>query len=360
MAHANGARPMPVIWSAAELLALELPEPRWAVPGLVPEGVTILAGRPKLGKSWLGLGLAIAVASGGRALGSIELDAGDALYLGLEDSAKRLQQRLVTMLDGRKAPARLSVTRDWPKGGHEQLGEWLEAHPHARLVVLDTLARFRAPARGRDRGYSDDYADLEPLQQLASQRQVAIIVVHHIRKLAADDWIDTITGTLGLAGAADALLGLFRARGEAQAVLKVTGRDLEEQELGLRFDPHGGTWAMLGEAATTVGLSPERREILDVLGRRSRPANAREVADVVGKSHDATRKLLQRMRAERIVSQSPDGWSLVRARESPMSHLSHPTTPTDGTHGTDGTRKTHGTGETHIYKEEGRLFEVVP
>ena len=101
--------------NAADLLATEFREPKWAVPGLLPEGVAILAGRPKCGKSWLALGAAVAVASGSEALGNIECAEGDVLYLALEDTARRLQGRLMAVLQGEPAPGRLTITTEWRK-----------------------------------------------------------------------------------------------------------------------------------------------------------------------------------------------------------------------------------------------------
>ncbi|MGI8701240.1 MAG: AAA family ATPase [Nocardioidaceae bacterium] len=95
-------------WTAAELMACEFPEPRWAVPGIIAEGVTLLAGAPKVGKSWLALGLGIAVATGGKALGALDVMEGDVLYLALEDPPRRLQDRLAKVLSGATATGRLT------------------------------------------------------------------------------------------------------------------------------------------------------------------------------------------------------------------------------------------------------------
>lgn len=103
------------IFSAAELMAEELPPVRWVVPGLLPEGVTLLAGKPKLGKSWLALGLGMAVASGGVALGTKQVECGDVLYLALEDNPRRLQGRLGKMLAGGEAPKGLYYATEWPR-----------------------------------------------------------------------------------------------------------------------------------------------------------------------------------------------------------------------------------------------------
>jgi hypothetical protein len=285
----------PKILNAVELMALELPEPRWAVEELIPEGLTILAGRPKLGKSWLALGVGIAVASGGRALGRIPVTAGDVLYLALEDSPRRLKERLGLLLDGDAPSSRLSVSRQWPRGadGVVEVEQWLRDHPDTRLVVIDTLAKFRAKTKTGSRGYDDDYSDLEPLQELATRYHLAIVVVAHVRKLPAEDWVDTLSGTLGLAAAADGLVGLFRNRGASEAVLKVTGRDLEERELGLRFDDLC-TWTLLGDAAVTVELSAERKAILRLL-EESGPLGPVAVAARLRKNPNTTKHTMRAM-----------------------------------------------------------------
>ena len=233
----NGRIPETV--TAADLMATELPPVRWGVRGVLPEGVTLLAGKPKLGKSWLALGLCVAVAAGGVALGTRQVEQGDVLYLALEDNRRRLQKRLGKMLCG-PAPEGLEIATAWPKldeGGVEALGAWLGEHPEARLVAVDTLAKIRPRTRGQN-VYQDDYAALEELLPLAAEHEVAIVVVHHTRKMAAADPLDEISGSTGLTGGVDGVLVLKRDRGKADAVLHVDGRDIEEPaEFALKWMP---------------------------------------------------------------------------------------------------------------------------
>ena len=115
-------------WTAAELLGEDFADPRFAVDGLFPEGLAFMAGAPKLGKSWMALGLGVAIASGGRAFGTVPVVGGDVLYLALEDSPRRLQSRLRTLLGNDAPPERLHLETEWPRldeGGTEKLDGWL-------------------------------------------------------------------------------------------------------------------------------------------------------------------------------------------------------------------------------------------
>src|SRR5215216_2276567 len=137
---------VPTTMSAAALMDKELPPVKWAVSGVLPEGVAILAGKPKMGKSWLALGLCVSVAAGGYALGKIPAQCGGALYLGLEDQERRLQRRLKKILAGEAAPGGLEVTWSWPRldqGGVEALRNYLKERPATRLLVIDTLKKIR-------------------------------------------------------------------------------------------------------------------------------------------------------------------------------------------------------------------------
>jgi RecA-family ATPase len=176
--------------TAAELMGMELPPVRWAVPGIVPEGVTLLAGKPKLGKSWLALGLAIAVSCGGVALGTRRVERGEALYLGLEDNARRLQGRLGKLLQGEEAPEGLHMATAWPQideGGEEPLEELCAVHPDIRLVVVDVLKRVRPRTFRQQSVYDADYESLRALHGVAARHNLAVLCVHHLRKAGAED-----------------------------------------------------------------------------------------------------------------------------------------------------------------------------
>ena len=296
----NGRIPETV--TAADLMASELPPVRWGVRGVLPEGVTLLAGKPKLGKSWLALGLCVAVAAGGVALGTRQVEQGDVLYLALEDNRRRLQKRLGKMLCG-PAPKGLEIATAWPKldeGGVEALRAWLGEHPEARLVAVDTLAKIRQRTRGQN-VYQEDYAALEELLPLAAEHEVAIVVVHHTRKMAAADPLDEVSGSTGLTGGVDGVLVLKRDRGKADAVLHVDGRDIEEPaEFALKWDAETAGWTIVGDAEE-YRMSEERKEILCVLVEAGEFLGPGEVADVLGKPRNTIKQRLWHMAQDRQV-----------------------------------------------------------
>jgi len=299
-AAASQAKAAPAIRfvSGKELEALNFPEPVWIIPGLITEGYVLLAGRPKLGKSWLGLCLAVAVATGGCALGKGELRVvqGEVLYLALEDRLRRIKNRLGKILCGSPFPENLLIAESWQrldKGGLDDLKEFFKAHDGCRLVVIDTLAKVRPPrAKNRD-PYEWDMAVGGALQSLANQFRVSILVVHHTRKAEADDPLDSVSGTTGITGAADAVMILKRGRGQADGTLTLAGRDIEEQELALKFHPQEGAWELLGDAAE-YAKSKERQEIIKIL-RENGPKTPKEIADLLEKKQSNIKVLLWKM-----------------------------------------------------------------
>jgi len=315
-------------------MRLELPPVKWAVPGVLPEGVTILAGKPKMGKSWLGLGLSVSVSAGGRALGKIPTERGVALYLGLEDNKRRLQRRLKKILNGRSAPDGLEVYWEWPQldhGGVEALDSWLQAHPETRLVVLDTLKKIR-PRDGQSRSVYDlDYEALEPLVGLAAAHGVAILVVHHLRKLEAGDPLDMISGSTGLTGGVDGALVLKRDRGKQDATLMVDGRDIEEpSELALRWDADIASWSLMGDAEE-FRMSEERRGIVNLLRRVGEPLGPKDIAQVLGRNYGAVRVMLSEMVKDGLLA-SPSRGKYIPTNNTNNANMTNNTNNANNAH----------------------------
>jgi DNA-binding CsgD family transcriptional regulator len=278
-----------------------VPPVRWAIPEILPEGLTLLAGKPGLGKSWLALSLALSVAAGGMALGTQPVTQGDVLYLALEENARCLQARARQLLASMTGvPSGMECALDWPRlgeGGLTSLEAYLQAHLNTRLVVIDTWARL-APPSGKRRcpQYEGDYEALTPLKRLADTYHVSILAVHHLRKTTSCDVLDEVTGSIGMTGAVDGTLILKRERGQMEGSLLVTGRAIErEQQLTLSFDAAAALWTLVGNAEE-VGRTRARQEILELLREQGPDGmSPREIAESLQKNYHTTRSLLRKM-----------------------------------------------------------------
>ena len=172
------------------------------VDELIPEGLHILAGAPKIGKSWLELWLCLRVAQG-QPLWNFTTVQGEVLYLSLEDSFQRIQTRLFDLTEDAPPTLHFAIMADTLRHGLEQqIEQFLAEHPTTKLVVIDTLQRVRS-AGGDSNLYANDYQDVGLLKQLADQHHIAILLIHHLRKLHDDDPMNMISGSTGLSGAAD-------------------------------------------------------------------------------------------------------------------------------------------------------------
>jgi RecA-family ATPase len=229
------------------LLDKQFDAPGWVIPGLLPVGLTILAAPPKTGKSLLALGLVLKIAH--QALDQQEIGG---LYLSLDDpSERRLQTRVLDILDGRPLEdgawfSTSAATLD--SGLCAQLDSWLRRRPHVRIVVIDALGTVKAK-RSSDDVFKSDYSGLRGLQDLALAHGIAVLLVHHTRKMpAGDDWVNRISGTLGIAAMADALWLLHRPRGSTHERLLVTSRDAPDTALEVPLDDLlDGEWQPVGE-----------------------------------------------------------------------------------------------------------------
>ncbi|WP_410593374.1 AAA family ATPase [Amycolatopsis sp. lyj-23] len=317
-------------WTDAELMREEFPPPKWAVPGLLAEGLNLLAGAPKLGKSWLSLGLGADIANGDQVLGSIEVERGPVFYCALEDTGRRLQRRRRQMLaaGGRAAPL-LTLETACPTmtaGGDAVLVEWLEDNPHARLVIIDTYEKMRGSDASGMSAYAGDYAAAGRFKQLADHYSVPFLLIHHVRKQGAEDWQNLVSGTNGLTGAVDATLVLERGRGQADGVLHVTGRDVEEADYAMTFDATAGRWTKLDGPAADHLVGDTRAQILRVL-RDHGPLTPKAIAAALEAKPETIRQTCKRMGDAGQLARTVDGiYSAPGASDSgtapTLSHLS--------------------------------------
>jgi hypothetical protein len=300
---------------------------RWVVPDYIPEGLTVFAGKPKIGKSWMMLGVALAVARGTETLGKL-VEGGDVLYCGLEDGRRRMQARVAKVLGpaNKVWPANFTFRHRLPPlddGGMEMIEQWLIAHPNRRLAVIDTLGRVRGMKNAREEQYQYDYRLLGTLQQLATRYCVAIVVVHHVRKSSADDVLDTISGTTGIAGAADTCVVLGKTDHGVRLYLR--GRDAEEQDKIVEFDPDTGIWSVTGdydEAVPGSEASGARKAVFDLLNGSPIALTPTQIGERLGKRSDQIRFVLHRMKQSdppQVIRNPRGGYTLARTRETQTS-----------------------------------------
>jgi hypothetical protein len=217
---------------AETLLATPLQPVHFLVDRLLPPGLHLLAGAPKIGKSWLMMQLCLKVATG-IPLFEFQTLQSDVLYLCLEDTLHRIQSRLFRVTDTAPENLHFAIMADSLDNGlKEEIGGFLARHPQTRLIIIDTLQRVRG-IHADGNAYANDYKDISLLKELADQNSIAIILVHHLRKMGDSDPFQRVSGTTGLTGAVDTMFVLEKAPDGAR--LHVRGRDVEHMELGLRF-----------------------------------------------------------------------------------------------------------------------------
>ena len=309
--------------SASALQAMVFPPIKYIVPRYIVEGCTLLAGAPKLGKSWLALEIGLAVASGGKCLGNIECEQGDVLYLALEDNMRRLQSRMRKLvMVGDHWPPGLQFVTECERantGGIDQIRKWAASVIWPRLAIVDVLAMFKPIVKGRDALYDADYASLKGLQELASELGIGVLVLHHTRKSPAEiDPFEKVSGTLGLSGAADSTLIL--SRDGNGCTIYGRGRDIPEIETAVSFDREICRWRVLGEAAE-VRRSDERSAVVTALKEFGEQMSPADIAAVTNTRGGNIRRLLSKMVKDgQIVKAKRGKYSLPGGGEEGTNH----------------------------------------
>jgi hypothetical protein len=292
-----------------EIQTMKFNPVKFLVPGLIPsEGVTLIAAKPKVGKSWMVLDLAIAATTDRFTLGDLKPTQGDVLYLALEDGFRRIQLRMSKLLPtfAEKWPETLTVALEWRRvddGGLDDIREWASqvkaAGRKPAFVAIDVLKMIRPSPKKTQTLYDCDYEAIAGLRNLSIELGIPIIVVHHLRKASADDLIDMVSSTTGLTGAVDAIIIINRET--AGTVFDVRGRDIESETFAVEFRKDTCRWTILG-SAETVHRSGERARILEIFAEATEPLSPKAVTELVncdspGKrlSHDAVRQMLIRM-----------------------------------------------------------------
>lgn len=303
-------------FTAEELSRKTIEKTPFVVSSILPCGLTILAAPPKTGKSWLCLDLANAVATGERFWG-LSTSQGSVLYMALEDNEYRLQSRLraigSTMPNNLHLVCRNALCLD--NGLIDQLENWINKHDDAKLIILDTLQRIKGAAqRGLD-AYAADYARLGPLQELAINKKVAILAVHHFRKQSAvadDDIFERVAGSTALFGASDCAWAIYGKRGEDEKNLHITGRDVMDEEFKITFKKDISKWIMLGDSE-----SLEKQRVLDEYQINPIVLTIRDIL----KSGDYPKGITLKELGERVTETTGDPSAQACSRESLSKQL---------------------------------------
>lgn len=334
---ASGRRPTvsrePTLLDGLEVLETPWPSPPFVVPDLLPTGLSLLAGKSKIGKSFAVLDLCISVATGTAFLDeACPLPQGKVLYLAFEDTPRNVARRMEVLMRGREhlkpalkenlkvAASNAGVPR--MPGGAVWLRERVLKEADYRLVVIDTLERFRpSDEDGRKHSYSGDYDLLTELKAWAEEHDLAVLLVHHVRKNIkdADDIFDAILGSTGILGAPDTILLLLRDRGTDNGKLIAAGREVQHIEVPLTFDKASGRWLKSAEGgASPGGITPE--EFLKSLLADGAPMMANDVFAAGGKEGFSV-DMLQRAKRRLAVETKKVGkgwaWRLMLPRQSP-------------------------------------------
>lgn len=229
-----------------ELFDTLFPPKAQIVDQLLCAGLYILAGAPKIGKSFLSAQLAYHV-SKGIALWGYPVHQSKAIYFALEDTKEDHQKRLARMFGTDDADDYLVETEagTLQEGFDLQLYHAIRSYPDAKLIIIDPLQKVRG-IDGKEYSYANDYKIITRLKQFSDRYNICILVVHHTRKQIADDCFDTISGTSGLLGAADGALVLRKEKRTGNnAVLDIVGRNQQDQRLDLSFDRQSCVWNLM-------------------------------------------------------------------------------------------------------------------
>ena len=231
---------------------MDLPKTKFVIKDLLPQGLAIIGGSPKVGKSWLMLDWCVRIAKG-ESIWDFITEKGTTLYVSLEDTTSRLQERLLSVTD--EAPNVFFTTFSFKIGDglEEQIKNFVEEHPDTVLIVIDTFQMIRSTEK--DVSYASDYNEIEIIKRLAEELGITILLVHHLRKQGDSDPFNMLSGTNGLAGGVDTMFVLDKSkRCSTNATLYCSGRDIEDREIELCFDKDNCVWNFISDSSDNPGI----------------------------------------------------------------------------------------------------------
>jgi acetolactate synthase small subunit len=275
----------------------------------------------------LALHLAISIATGQKALGRYELEQGTVIYYALEDNQRRLQSRLIKLsedgeiTDGSQFLFMGCELARFDQGGLNDLKKAIQKHPDCRLIIIDTLGKFSPTPDKKLNAYEHDYRVIGEIQKLAMQKQIAIVLITHLRKQQASEALGRVMGSTGITGSADTIWLLVRKSGQRLGTLSITGRDIEDKEFALQFDEVSCEWTTQGDAAV-VASTIERQEIIDILESSQFPLSPKEIAEELDKKPANIKALIHKMHKRGILEKVGHGKYRLRTPSDDFGNLS--------------------------------------
>ena len=284
------------IITGSELSMKEIAPTKWIIPSLLPEGLLILAAPPKTGKSFLALNLAISVASGSRFLKHYKMKQRNVLYISFEDSEARIQERLITITESQQIdpPKNLFISTDLPKISNKNLNELenIIVERQAELVIIDPYAVGIKRNERSQNVYYDDYNSNSPLSNFAKKLNVCLLIIHHTNKENKGKGLTKVSGSYGFTAAADTVW-ILNEDGRYHK-LEIEGKDIEKRNLQLDFDGETYLWSLIGYDNTTY-MTPEQKEIYNLLKAEGRSMKASEISSRLNKKDSTVGMLLRKM-----------------------------------------------------------------
>jgi len=318
------------------LCETEQPKPNFLVQGVIPEGVVILAGAPKTKKSFFAGNLGVAVSGGGEFLGH-KVEQADVLYIALEDTPRRMQDRIRPMIAGGMPDPdeHLIIDHRWKPlgaGGEEDIESHLKEYPKTKLIMIDTLAKLRPGNSSSSNMYQDDYQLFNKLTTITKNNPgLTILLVHHVRKTKSEDVFESISGSAGILGAVDSALVLgVNGKDTVNARLHITGRDVMERRdddaLVMYFNDLDLTWKLSDEAVSVGNYDDD--VILAAI--KNGVHSPRDLADYTGISYGTVRKRLLHLSHDlnKVEAVKRGYYELVEPEEQITPIVSEPPTTT--------------------------------
>jgi DNA primase len=270
-------------------------EQEFFIEGLLPVGgVSILAGHPKVGKSWMALDFAISIAKQTNILGDLKTKKAGVFLCSFEDSRARLEKRYHKQSNETPPDGFFIKTQNKPfdQGGLEEIKKELESSPEIKLLILDPFEKIRPQEQQGKNVYRVDYKDIGLLKDFAAEHEITILLVHHLRKNATGNSVTDLNGSAGLSGAVDTILVLTKDDVTHEHTLKVTGKDVEEQELELEFNSDTG----LFYRAQKIELEDTtlKSKILNFMGKEEKEYSPQDIYLGLGKKTNSEKTMIRK------------------------------------------------------------------